>query len=61
MSLLYADESGTSGGSHQKHFILSGIIVFERNAHWLSLELEKLASRFSSHNPGSVELHAVSY
>ena len=46
MFLLYADESGTPGGSDQEHFILAGITVFERKAHWLSLELDKIASRF---------------
>lgn len=28
MFLLYADESGTPGGSDQEHFVLAGITVF---------------------------------
>lgn len=55
--LLYADESGTPSGTDQAHFILAGVSVFERRAHWLSLELDKIAARFSPSDPQSVELH----
>lgn len=55
--LLYADESGSPRGSDHEHFILAGISVFERKAHWLSLEIDKIAQRFSPIDPGSVELH----
>lgn len=57
MYLLYADESGTPSGTDQAFFILAGISVFERQAHWLSLELDKIAARFNPHDPMSVELH----
>lgn len=57
MYLLYADESGTPGGADQEHFILAGITVFERKAHWLSLEMDKIAARFNPENPNGVELH----
>lgn len=57
MYLLYADESGTPGGADQEHFILAGITVFERKAHWLSLEMDKIAARFNLENPNGVELH----
>lgn len=57
MFLLYADESGTPGGADQEHFVLAGITVFERKAHWLSLKLDKIAARFSPQDPDSVELH----
>ncbi|MCU4674101.1 DUF3800 domain-containing protein [Catenovulum sp. 2E275] len=59
MFLLYADESGTPGGADQEHFILAGVTVFERKAHWLSLELDKIASRFNPQDPNSVELHGA--
>jgi hypothetical protein len=58
MYLLYADESGSPGGSEQKHFVLAGFTVFERQAHWLSLELDKIAAQFNPHEPETVELHA---
>ncbi|OUD12660.1 DUF3800 domain-containing protein [Thioflexithrix psekupsensis] len=57
MYLLYADESGSSGGSDQEHFVLAGVTVFEREAHWLSLKLDKIAAQFDSQAPHSVELH----
>ncbi|WP_111639527.1 DUF3800 domain-containing protein [Marinomonas shanghaiensis] len=59
MFLLYADESGTPGGADQEHFVLAGITVFERKSHWLSLELNKIAARFSNQDPNSVELHGA--
>lgn len=59
MYLLYADESGTPGGADQEHFILAGITVFERKAHWLSLELDKIAARFNTADPKKIELHGA--
>ncbi|APZ44137.1 DUF3800 domain-containing protein [Acidihalobacter ferrooxydans] len=55
--LLYADESGSPTDANQQHFVLAGISVFERKAHWLSLEVEKIAERFCPSDPLSVELH----
>jgi hypothetical protein len=55
--LLYADESGSPTGADQEHFVLAGVSVFERKAHWLSLELDKIAARFNEQDPTSVELH----
>lgn len=59
MFLLYADESGTPGGADQEHFILAGVTVFERKAHWLSLALDKIAAQFNPQDPDSVELHGA--
>ncbi|OOE48626.1 DUF3800 domain-containing protein [Salinivibrio kushneri] len=59
MFLLYADESGTPGGADQEHFVLAGFSVFERSAHWLSLELDKIAATFNPQEPHSVELQIV--
>lgn len=55
--LLYADESGSPTDPDQHHFVLAGISVFERKAHWLSLELDNIAARFSPLDPDVVELH----
>ena len=57
--LLYADESGTPTGPDQDHFVLAGVSVFERQVHWLSLELDKIAAQFLPSDPNSVELHGV--
>lgn len=45
------------GGPDQEHFVLAGVSVFERSAHWLSIELDKIASRFNEQSPSDVELH----
>lgn len=57
MYLLYSDESGSVTDASQRYFILAGFCVFERQAHWLSQELDKIAARFNPADPGSVELH----
>jgi len=59
MFLLYADESGTPGGDGKEHFVLAGITVFERKAHWLAMELDKIAARFNQQAPNPVELHGA--
>lgn len=57
MYLLYADDSGHPNDKNQKYFVLGGVAVFERQVHWLSLELDKIAPRFDPANPRSVELY----
>lgn len=57
MFFLYTDESGTPFGAGQKYFILAGITVFERQTHWLSGHLEKIAASFDAHGFGPMELH----
>jgi hypothetical protein len=57
MYLLYADESGSIGDSTERHFVLAGLAVFEREPHWLEQELEEIAKRFDANEPQSVELH----
>ena len=57
MFFLYADESGTPFGAGQKYFILAGITVFERQTHWLSGRLEKIAASFDEHGFRPMELH----
>ena len=57
MHLLYADESGCIGDPNQQFFVLAGVSVFEKETHWIEAELNKIAIRFSPHNPHAVELH----
>lgn len=54
--ILYADESGAAGDTHQRFFVLAGISVFDRQTWWLSRELDNLVSRLFPHQP-DVELH----
>lgn len=58
MHLLYVDESGTTGDPKQKHFVLAGISIFERQTFWICNQLDEVASRFNSANPEEIELHA---
>lgn len=57
MHLLYLDESGSASDPNQQYFVLAGVSVFEREAHWVEQELNKVAVRFSPADPYSVELH----
>lgn len=57
MHLLYVDDSGSVQDPQQEYFVLAGFSVFERQGHWMSEELEKIAARFNQADPQSVELH----
>jgi Protein of unknown function (DUF3800) len=57
MHLLYIDESGSPKDASQQHFIMVGVSLFERQGHWLALELDKIAARFDPANPQNIELH----
>ncbi|WP_081577014.1 DUF3800 domain-containing protein, partial [Acidithiobacillus thiooxidans] len=57
MHLLYLDESGSVPDKTQQFFILAGVSVFERKAHWVENELNGVAKRFSSEDPYQIELH----
>jgi len=57
MHLLYADESGSISDPGQRHFVLAGVSVFEREPHWIEQELDKIAARFVPNQPHTVELH----
>jgi len=57
MHLLYIDESGSAGDRQQKHFVLAGISIFERQGYWIASELDKIAERINPADPMSVEFH----
>jgi hypothetical protein len=58
MHLLYLDHSGEVSDPNQFYMVMAGIACFERQTHWLSAELEKIAGRFNPADPASIELHA---
>lgn len=58
MYLLYLDDAGSAEDPGQTHFVLAGISVFERQAHFLSEELDKLAHSTGHSDPFALELHA---
>jgi len=57
MYLLYVDESGSIADTAQKHFVLAGVAIFERNTHWVEQTLNKIAHPFSPDDPYMIELH----
>jgi hypothetical protein len=57
MHLLYLDESGSVADPNQTYFVLAGICVYERAAHWIEEDLNAIARRFEPSDPYSVELH----
>ena len=58
MYLLYLDDAGSVKNSAEKHLILAGIAVFERQAYWLQKGLDDLATGLGHPEPGALELHA---
>lgn len=57
MHLLYLDESGSVTDPNEQFFVLAGVSVFERDAHWVEQELNAIAARFSPADPYAIELH----
>ena len=56
--LLYLDDSGSAANRAESHLVLGGFSVFERQLHWLSRELDKLAEEIDPSDPNAVEFHA---
>lgn len=54
---LYLDDAGSVGNPAEKHFILAGICLFERQIHWLQDELDRVARTTTHHSPETLELH----
>lgn len=57
MYLLYLDDAGSVKNTSDKHFILAGIAIFERQVHWLQSELDDLAKTFGHPDPDNLEFH----
>jgi hypothetical protein len=58
MHILYLDHSGNPDDVRQRHVVLAGVSVFERQTHWLSQQVDEIAARFNPSDPSSVEIHA---
>lgn len=57
MYLLYLDDAGSVGSPDEKHYVLSGICVFERQVHFLSKALDDLAEKIAPDQPDRLEFH----
>lgn len=58
MYLLYLDDSGSAQNKSEKHFVLGGLSVFERQIYFLCNKLEQLAESIWPDAPERVEFHA---
>jgi hypothetical protein len=59
MHLLYLDDSGSVGNAEDTHIILAGVAVFERQPHWFSERLDKIAARVWPDGPGGLEFRGA--
>ena len=57
MYLLYLDDSGFIDSRDDKHFVLAGIAVFERQVFWLQNSLEQVAASLGHPRPETLEIH----
>lgn len=57
MFLLYLDDAGTVESADQRHFVLSGVCLFERQVHFLSKEMDNLAALICPEDPERLEFH----
>jgi len=58
MHLLYLDDSGSVGNADDRHIVLAGIAVFERQPHWFSQKLDAIAERVWPDDPYGIEFRA---
>ena len=59
MHLLYLDDSGSVQNPADRHVILAGVSVFERQPHWLSRELDYIAAALWPDNPQGLEFRGA--
>ncbi len=59
MYLLYLDDSGSVGNASDKHIILAGVSVFERQPHWLSGKLDEIAKEVWPDSPQNLEFRGA--
>ena len=57
MHVLYLDDAGSATNPNHRHFVLAGIAIFERQIHWLSEALNKIAAATGHDDPAALELH----
>ncbi|WP_321883169.1 DUF3800 domain-containing protein [Paraburkholderia bannensis] len=57
MYLAYLDDSGSPDDPNSQFFVLGGIMLFERQTHWLESRINPIAARFEA-NGSYRELHA---
>lgn len=58
MYTLYIDESGDPHNVNEKHFVMGGVAVFERQIFYLSQALDEVQRHFFPDNVEPIEFHA---
>lgn len=58
MYLLYLDDAGDAKNPAEKHFVLAGIAVFERQAYRLQYSLEQFTATLGHATPETLEIHS---
>jgi hypothetical protein len=59
MYLLYLDDSGAVTNAVDRHVVLAGFAVFERQPHWLSEQLDEIAGRIWPDRPSTLEFRGA--
>jgi hypothetical protein len=57
MYLRYLDDAGTVAATDQRHFVLAGVCLFERQVHYLSTALDRLAESIYPEDPDLLAFH----
>ncbi len=57
MYLLYLDGSGSVKNPNEHHFVLAGVVVFERQVYHLIRKSDEFISSINLGDPHDVELH----
>jgi hypothetical protein len=59
MYLLYLDDSGSVRNPADRHIVLAGVAVYERQPHWFSSRLDAIAGRLWPSNPEGLEFRGT--
>lgn len=59
MYILYLDDSGSVRNASDKHIVLAGLAVFERQTYWIGKKLDELAAKMWPDSPTSLEFHGT--
>lgn len=57
MFLLYLDDAGSVASKNDRHYVLAGICLFERQVHFLSKAMDSLAATICPTDPDALEFH----
>jgi len=58
MYILYLDDSGSKDNVNEDYLVLAGLSIFERQIHWITEKLDRIASSIYPEDPSIVEFHA---